>query len=186
LRNCPGFRGRVRQEAWRAGCIARAMPHLFAALCDLADLALGCKSCTLRSAGDETGRRLAGPDSRGAVVSVNSSLSTLHVGVLATPADCRALAQRLLGQRAGAHPRDTLVRGAMCELSYLLAGGVKRRLIGFGNVSVGQPSFLEGRLEPRSGWHMHEMEADLDGIALTLVCATRSDAVFAAVTKIAS
>lgn len=158
------------------------MPQLFEALCDISDLALAARSCRLLASGDGTLRSLVAPDSRGGVTHLRGPVVSLHVGVLASPEDCRTATQRLLGTRSGDGPSEGVVRGAMCELSYLLAGGVRRRLQGFGNVSVGQPSFMAGRMEPRSGWRLKEMTADVDGIVLTLLCATRNDAVFAAVT----
>ncbi len=93
--------------------------------------------------------------------------------MLATPQDCRALAERLLGKPACGSFPDSIVRGAMCELAYLLAGGVKRRLVAVGPISVGQPSFLAGSVEAKAGWQVETMEVELDSIAATLVCVTR-------------
>ena len=108
---------------------------------------------------------------------LSSRSAALEVGVLATPEDCRALAERLLGKPAGGTFPDSIVRGAMCELAYLLAGGVKRRMngVGAGAIVVGQPSFLSGAVEPKDGWQLQTTDVELDTIAATLVCVVRSD-----------
>ena len=153
------------------------MPHLFAALCDLAELALGCKSCTTRSSVPTGSEHEPGSVAEriGGLVYLSSSHSALEVGVLATPRDCRALTERLLGKPAGGEFPDSIVRGAMCELAYLLAGGVRRRLLAAGPISVGQPSFLAGDVEAKQGWRVETTEVELDSIAATLVCVKRDD-----------
>ena len=151
------------------------MPHLFDALCDLAELALGCKTCKTRSSGPLQAAAALGIERIGGLVHLSSGNEALEVGVLATPSDCRALAERLLGKPAcGAFP-DSIVRGAMCELAYLLAGGVRRRMAGssVGAISVGQPSFLAGDVAPKVGWQVQTTEVELDTITATLVCVRR-------------
>jgi hypothetical protein len=152
------------------------MPQLFAALCDLAELALGCKTCKTRpsQAPIEPSRA----EHIGGLVQLSSKGEALEVGVLATPEDCRALAERLLGRPAcGAFP-DSIVRGAMCELAYLLAGGVKRRMTGsgMGPISVGQPSFFAGGVAAKDGWRVRTTDVELDTIRATLVCVVRDGA----------
>jgi hypothetical protein len=110
----------------------------------------------------------------GGLVYLWSDSIALHVGVLAAPRDCIALAGRLLGKAEGVVLSHLVVRGGMCELAYLLAGGVKRRLIGAGEVSVGQPCFLEGMVQPRLGWQVEATDVRLDDTPATLVCLTRS------------
>jgi len=153
------------------------MPYLFAALCDLAELALGCKSCKTRILSLPAPPRGPGPngDRMGGLVYLSSKRASLKVGVLATPGDCRALAERLLGKPASGTFPESIVRGAMCELAYLLAGGVKRRMIGTGPISVGQPSFLAGAIEPKAGWQVRTTDVELDTIAATLVCVMRDE-----------
>lgn len=151
------------------------MSLLFEALRDLADMALGCKSCkTSRS--DELGER-DGPAGSfmGGLVYLSGETTALHVGVLATPEDCSRLAGRLLGQVGEAHLPDSLVRGAMCELAYLLAGGVKRRLAFAGTLSVGQPAYFAGGLERRVGWDTRVTHVELDAMRATLIGVARSD-----------
>lgn len=160
------------------------MPHLYEAWRDISELALGTRNCRLLASGSDVSAFLAeAPQSWGGVVQLSAGDVSVHVGVLARPEDCPTLTRSLLGDRITELPGETAVRGAMCELAYLLAGGVRRRLSTFGNVSVGQPSFIEGRFETRVGWRLHESYVELDGIALTLMCATRSDAAFAAVSQ---
>jgi hypothetical protein len=160
------------------------MPHLYEAWRDISELALGTRSCRLLASGSDASAFFADqPQSWGGIVQLNAGDVSVHVGVMAKPEDCPALTKSLLGERAGEAPKIAVVRGAMCELAYLLAGGVRRRLATFGDVSVGQPSFIEGRFETRAGWRLHESYVELDGIALTLMCATRSDAAFAAVSQ---
>ncbi len=158
------------------------MPTLFQALCDISELALGARSCRLLASGDGSVRSLVAADCQGGVTHLKGPVVSLHVGVLASPRDCGELTRRLLGARGEKPPSDAVVRGAMCELAYLLGGGVRRRLQSFGTVSVGQPTVMEGRMDMGPGWRLKELTADVDGIALTLQCATRNDAVFAAVT----
>jgi hypothetical protein len=160
------------------------MPRLYKAWRDISELALGTRSCRLLASGSDVAAFLAEPpQSWGGIVQLSAGDVSVHVGVLAKPEDCPTLARSLLGERIGDVPGETTVRGAMCELAYLLAGGVRRRLSVFGDVSVGQPTFIEGRFEARDGWRLHESYVELDGIALTLMCATRSDAAFAAVSQ---
>ena len=113
----------------------------------------------------------------GGMVSLWGRRAALEIGVLATPEDCRALAERLLGKAAGSTFPDSIVRRAMCELAYLLAGGVKRRMMGtgVGAISVGQPSFLAGAVATKDGWQVQTVEVELDTIVATLVCVVRDD-----------
>ena len=110
----------------------------------------------------------------GGLVYLWGDTAALHVGVLAAPRDCSVLAARLLGKPSDVALSHLVVRGAMCELSYLLAGGVKRRLLGAAAVSVGQPCFLEGTIQPRLGWRVEATDVELDSIPATLVCVTRA------------
>jgi hypothetical protein len=144
------------------------MSLLFEALRDLADLALDCKSCKFGGDGARE-PRLRGMSRMGGLVRLSSPSTALHVGLLATPEHCSILAARLLGQVADVELPESLVRGAMCELAYLLAGGVKRRL-GFAAVlSVGQPAFFRGAVECRAGWDTRLLRVELDGMQATLV-----------------
>jgi hypothetical protein len=147
------------------------MAHLFDALCDLAELALGCHSCKTRppSGAAASEARLGG------LVYLSGEQLALHVGVLATPDACRVLAGRLLG-KASAELSASLVNGAMCELAYLLAGGVRRRLRGGGLISVGQPCLLEGDLDPWPGWLVRTTEVELDGTQASLIWLVQSEA----------
>ena len=111
----------------------------------------------------------------GGLVYLWGDSTALHVGVLAPPRACQVLARRLLGKPEGVALSHLVVRGAMCELAYLLAGRLKRRF-GGDSLSVGQPCFLEGTIQPRLGWQVEETAVDLDGIPATLVCMTRSAA----------
>lgn|SRR5690349_3965341 len=151
------------------------MSLLFDALRDLAELALGCRSC--RALDSETaGESL--PEQTlpmGGLVLVSGASAALHVGVLAAPGDCARLAQRLLGQPASGHFPPSIVRGAMCELAYLLGGGVKRRLNQVGELSVGPPQFFEGPVEPHNGWVTSLTRVDIDHIRATLVSVARHD-----------
>jgi len=151
------------------------MSLLFEALRDLADMALGCKSCKA-SRSEELGA-LGGLESScmGGLVYLSGGTTALHVGVLATPKDCSRLAGRLLGQVGDAHLPDSLVRGAMCELAYLLAGGVKRRLSFAGALSVGQPAYFAGAVERRVGWDTRMTHVELDAMRATLISVARSD-----------
>jgi hypothetical protein len=151
------------------------MSLLFEALRDLADMALGCKSCRARPS-----EQLGEPDGAersfmGGLVYLSGGTTALHVGVLATPKDCSRLAGRLLGQVGEAHLPDSLVRGAMCELAYLLAGGVKRRLTFAGALSVGQPAYFAGAMEHRVGWDTRMTHDELDAMRATLISVARSD-----------
>ena len=69
------------------------MPYLFDALCDLAELALGCQSCKTRPPSEVAPREAR----LGGLVYLSGSGVALHVGVLAARDDCRVLAGRLLG-----------------------------------------------------------------------------------------
>lgn len=99
----------------------------------------------------------------------------MHVGVLAAPRDCTLLAGRLLGQTSRESLPESLVRGAMCELAYLLAGGVKRRLTATETLSVGQPAFFEGEVQPQPDLETQLTYVELDGIRATLVSVARTD-----------
>jgi hypothetical protein len=153
------------------------MPDLFDALKDLAELALGCTDCRLVPSRHSEATGGAGAR-RGGLVYLSSGSTALHVGVLAAPADCDELAKRLLGKR-GEALGEQCVRGAMCELAYLLAGAVRRRLLGSGEVAVGLPCFLEGRVQAHPGWQVQSSDVALDGIRATLVCIKRYDAAVA-------
>lgn len=145
------------------------MRHVFDALCDLADLALGCKSCRLRRE-HESLERLT---QMGGMVYLWNESVAVHVGVVAEAKHCSDLARRLLGKPQAAALPEGIVRGAMCELAYLLGGGVRRRLRA-GVVSVGQPSFIEGVVEARGGWRVESTSVVLDDIPATLLAMTRA------------
>jgi hypothetical protein len=150
------------------------MSLLFEALRDLAELALGCKSC--QPGGSEGFElQISSERSMGGLVRLSSGTTALHVGVLATPQDCSLLARRLLGQVGDARLPESLVRGAMCELAYLLAGGVKRRLSFAGALSIGQPAFFAGAVERRAGWNTYTTHVELDAMRATLISVERSD-----------
>lgn len=151
------------------------MSLLLAALADLAELALGCSNCRAGLRQTLQAPSLPAGLGAGGVVDLSSPSAALRVGVSATPADCEQLARRLLGQRSADAMSLQLVRGAMCELAYLLAGGVKRRLAGWGPLTVGQPVYFEGSLTPRSGWDTRTTVVELDGIRATLLGVARSD-----------
>jgi hypothetical protein len=148
------------------------MAHLFDALCDLAELALGCNSCKSRPP-ETTALKLP---RMGGLVYLYGDRVAIHVGVLASDAGCRFLTGRLLGKSDPLDLSAPVIRGAMCELAYLLGGGVRRRLHGSGVISVGQPCFLEGTVQPRVGWRTQSIEVELDGNAATLVSLVRTDA----------
>jgi hypothetical protein len=143
------------------------------AFSDLAELALGCHSC--RSTSGAEAEVDADGSLSGGIVCLSGEGSAIKVGVLAPPEACRALARRLLGTPASGSFPDSIVRGAMCELSYLLAGGVRRRLQHTRAMSVGQPRFLDGAVQPKVGWCLHTAEIELDAIPATLVCLVRDD-----------
>ena len=147
------------------------MAQLFDALCDLAELALGVQSCKSRP---PQAAALQVPRMGGLVYLYGDRLA-MHVGVLASDASCRFLAGRLLGKEDVLDLSAPVIRGAMCELAYLLGGGVRRRLHATGSISVGQPCFLEGTVQPRVGWRTQSIEVELDGNAATLVSLVRTD-----------
>ncbi len=156
------------------------MPHLFDALNDLADLALGCANCNVEKPNDSQSSSDAPAPCMGGLVHLSGEVSgkteTMHVGVFASPEHCHALARCLLGKKGSSQLPDSLVRGAMCELAYLLAGGVKRRLLSLGlQTAVGQPSFFETIADARHGWQRRTLDVRLDAIRATLVCVTRTD-----------
>lgn len=151
------------------------MSLLFEALRDLADMALGCKSCKAGPSEAVSEPNGLGGAFRGGLVHLSGGTTALHVGVLATPKDCSRLAGRLLGQVGRAHLPESLVRGAMCELAYLLAGGVKRRLTFAGPLSVGQPAYFAGVVERRVGWDTRMIRVELDAMRATLISVARSD-----------
>jgi hypothetical protein len=149
------------------------MSLLFEALRDLAELALGCTNCRSREA---TADLTAVPVARmGGLVYLSSPSTALHVGVLAGRRECTLLAGRLLGQSSRENLPDSLVRGAMCELAYLLAGGVKRRLPGVDSISVGQPAFFNGDVLPQPDLETRFIHVELDGIRATLLSVARTD-----------
>lgn len=147
------------------------MAHLFDALCDLAELALGCESCKSRPPEDSA---LQLPRMGGLVYLCGERVA-LHVGVLSSDAGCRFLTGRLLGKADVLDLSAPVIRGAMCELAYLLGGGVRRRMHGAGLISVGQPCFLEGTVQPRVGWRAQSIEVELDGNGATLIALMRTD-----------
>lgn len=161
------------------------MSLLFEALRDLAELALGCRSCRTVEGEGAAVSTLKHALPMGSLVLVSGSSAALHVGVLAAPGDCASLARRLLGQPASGHFPPSIVRGAMCELSYLLGGGVKRRLNQerarsgawppTSDLSVGDPKFFEGSVEPPSDWVTSTTQVDIDHIRATLVSVARCD-----------
>jgi len=151
------------------------MSLLFDALHDLAELALGCTHCRTQPT-DALGDRAAlAKPKMGGLVYLSSPRAAIHVGVLAARRDCSLLAARLLGQRSREHLPSSLVRGAMCELAYLLAGGVKRRLTVAETLSVGQPTFFDGDVRPQRDAQTQLIHVELDGIRATLVSVARSD-----------
>ena len=151
------------------------MSLLFDSLRDLAELALGCTDCRTRSEAS-VGPSLPPPARKmGGFVYLSSPNAALEVGVLAAPRDCMLLAARLLGQSSKTNLPESLVRGAMCELAYLLAGGVKRRLTAAEALSVGQPMFFNGDLPTQVESPAQLIHVELDGIRATLVSVARTE-----------
>jgi hypothetical protein len=150
------------------------MSLLFEALRDLAESTLGCKSC---QPGNSVNLDVPGAQDScmGGLVRLSSGTTALHVGVLATREDCTHLARRLLGRPGDDRLPESVVRGAMCKLAYLLASSVKRRLSFAGEIMVGQPAFFAGAVERRAGWNTRTTHVELDAMRATLISVERSE-----------
>jgi Chemotaxis phosphatase CheX len=72
------------------------------------------------------------------------------LALVASPESCRALARAILCMAPDAPVRDAEVADAIGEITNMLGGGVKRRLLGAsaGDLLLGLPIFLHGYIEP--------------------------------------
>ena len=106
------------------------------------------------------------PGADSAILSPNNSV---HLGISATPAECRALARALLGLR---HEEPLSERDAvdgLSEVMNILAGKVKASMAGRdGHLELGLPLFVPDAIRPSGGAEAVTAEAKLGPVGCTL------------------
>jgi len=111
---------------------------------------------------DETGEP-------GAYIAILSPHNAVHLGLSATPAQCRALARALLGMRHTEKLTEHDVVDGLSEVMNILAGKVKASMAGRdGQLHLGLPMFVANPI--RSGADAETASADvrLGPVACTL------------------
>lgn len=127
---------------------------------------------TLGFSGLERGIRAreAGPELFGAFVALTSDVTSIQLGLLATPTGHAALARTLLALGEDEELEDADKVNAVRELANVIAGGVKRGMIRHDpGLRIGLPVFVHGALEKSASLEVLVQDWRLSGERIALV-----------------
>ncbi len=112
----------------------------------------------------------AGPDLFGAFVAMTSEVTCIQVGLLATARGHTALARTLLDLTEQEELGDADKIDAVRELTNVIAGGVKRGMIGNDpGLRIGLPVFVHGALEKTGSLELLAQAFSFDGERIAVV-----------------
>ena len=136
---------------------------------------------TFRSAADELARtslrfdpnpapaRAAESGEPGAYIAILSENNSVHLGISAPPAECRALARALLGLRHDEPLSDHDAVDGLSEVMNILAGKVKASMAGKdGQLSLGLPMYVQSPIQGGHGQEAVTAETKLGPVGCTL------------------
>lgn len=136
---------------------------------------------TFRSAADELARsslrfdpnpapaRPTESGEPGAYITILSEHNAVHLGISATPAECRALARALLGLRHDESLSDRDAVDGLSEVMNILAGKVKASMAGRdGHLQLGLPMYVQDPIRAGNGSEAVEVATKLGPVGCTL------------------
>jgi len=136
---------------------------------------------TFRSAADELARtslrfdpnpaptRADESGEPGAYIAILSEDNAVHLGISASPAECRALARALLGIRHDEPLSDKDAVDGLSEVMNILAGKVKASMTGRdGQLRLGLPMYVQAPIQGGHGAEAVTAEAKLGPVDCTL------------------
>ena len=136
---------------------------------------------TFRSAADELARTSLRFDPKsvpargeesgepGAYIAILSPHNAVHLGISASPAECRALARALLGLRQDEVLSDRDVVDGLSEVMNILAGKVKASMAGRdGQLHLGLPMYVKDPIRAGKESEAVSAEAKLGPVDCTL------------------
>ena len=105
----------------------------------------------------------------GAYIAILSSHNAVHLGISATPAECRALARALLGLRHDEPLSDDDAVDGLSEVMNILAGKVKASMAGRdGQLHLGLPMYVKDPIKSGNGAEAASAETKLGPVGCTL------------------
>jgi hypothetical protein len=115
-----------------------------------------------------------GLSGHGAYLGLVMQEEPIQVGLLVEPAGCQALAKALLGMEPGDEDLPASdVSDAMCEVINIVAGGLKRRVIGRIPVTLGLPIFVSGHPLPNAQQNVVAHALVIGDVAAKLILVTQ-------------
>jgi hypothetical protein len=137
-----------------------------AALRTVAPLLLPCRVLAYRDS--------LPPGLSGAYVALIGGIDSVYLGVLSDPTSAVSIARRLTVDAEGLD--ELKVRSAMCRVTRKLAHGLKRRIRSTRSVTVTEPVFVSGIVQPSGEHALRAAEVVLGVVRATLVVVARSGA----------
>ena len=105
----------------------------------------------------------------GAYIAILSPHNAVHLGISATPAECRALARALLGLRHDEPLSESDAVDGLSEVMNILAGKVKASMAGRdGQLHLGLPMYVKDPIRAGKESETAETEAKLGPVGCTL------------------
>lgn len=114
--------------------------------------------------------------SHGAYLALVAQGEPIQVALLAAGPGCQLLAKTLLGMDvADEDLPDSDVSDAMCEIINIVAGGLKRRVSGGMQVTLGLPLFVAGPLLPNHQQQVHSRALQLGDVGVEVLLLTQRE-----------
>lgn len=105
----------------------------------------------------------------GAYIAILSEHNSVHLGISAPPAECRALARALLGLRHDEPLSDRDAADGLSEVMNILAGKVKATMAGRdGQLHLGLPMYVQDPIQGGNGQEAVSAETKLGPVGCTL------------------
>jgi len=117
------------------------------------------------------------PSPSGAYIAILSEKNSVHLGLCASPSQCRALARGLLGIRHGEELSDRDVVDGVSEVMNIIAGKVKSQMAGRdGQLQLGLPMFIAQPIQPAGDMETTEADVKLGPVDAKLLVYRRKRA----------
>lgn len=142
---------------------------------EVATVALGFENCEIRNQGSTVSEGLIG-----AYLPLGTNEQPMQVGFLSDAAGCQKLAKALLGMGEDDEdlsPAD--LSDAISEIANVVAGGIKRRVLGGVDIKLGLPLFVNGSVQPNEHLAIMTAELGLGPVTAVILFATPRNSVVA-------
>jgi hypothetical protein len=149
---------------------AACLEALREAVAEVAATVLGGMAVSPATAGGNPGA------SHGAYLALVAQDEPIQVALLAAGPGCQVLSKTLLGMDvADEDLPDSDVSDAMCEIINIVAGGLKRRVSGGMQVTLGLPLFVAGPLLPNHQQQVHTRALQLGDVSVEVLLLTQRE-----------